>query len=92
MKLNVLVLLLFVVIFIVKARFLIENVTEYMRTRNEDFGLYLYSAAHKFDLGYTYTPLPSYPKSEEEIIEIMKKNEESMSMGFVKSFYDLRCC
>lgn len=57
-------------IVLVKARFIVEPVTEYMRTRNNDYGLYLNGDAYKFDLGYVYTPLASQMKTDDENHEI----------------------
>ena len=58
-----------------QCRFLIEDVTAYMRLRNTEYGLYLNGSAHKFDLGYTYQPLPNYPRSIEEHEKIQAEHE-----------------
>lgn len=63
-----------------------EPVTEYMRMRNLDYGLYLNSKAHKFELGYAYSPLPSYPKSDEEHDMLHKTHEDLLRMPICLNF------
>ena len=64
-----------------KARFVLEKVTKYLRLRNSEFGLYLNQNAHKFELGYSYHQLSSYPASNEEHDNIEAEHLASLDLA-----------
>ena len=63
-----------------KCRFMLEEVTSYMRKKKEDFGVYAYHDEKKppHPCGYVYTPLPSFPKSEDEHDIIRLRHENAL--------------
>ena len=73
-----------------KGRFIMENVTAYMRLRNEEYGVYLNEEATKFEVGYTYQPLPSYPRTSDEHDEIRIDHENSIGLILQLIFINFR--
>lgn len=67
---------------LVKSRFMLEEVTAYMRSKNEDFGIYAYhdEKSPPHPCGYSYSELPSFPRSEDEHDLIRLKHENLLGI------------
>lgn len=70
---------------VVKGRIHLEDVTKYLRERNKIFGRYLNEDAIKFDIGYTYQPLPNVSLTAEEHERIQQEHEKAIE--YVEDLY-----